>query len=89
MRTSLTDIRCAEEYLAGKMDTAEKLVFEARQLTHPQLAADVSLLQRVYSLLRFYHRRKLKAEAEAVHRQLFSDPAKKEFRQRLLDHFKK
>jgi hypothetical protein len=71
------------------MEPAEKLVYEARLLTDPQLTTDVSLLERLYDLLRFYHRRKLKAEAEAVHQRLFSDPAKKEFRQRLLDHFKK
>lgn len=89
MRTSLNEIRNAEQYLLGEMEPAHTLVYEARLLTDPQLATDVTLQQRLYNLLRFYHRRKLKAEAEAVHQRLFSDPAKKEFRQRLLDQFKK
>ena len=89
MRTSLNDIRSAEQFLLGEMEPAGALVYEARLLTDPQLAENVSLQQRLYNLLRFYHRRKLKAEAEAVHQRLFSDPAKKDFRERLLHQFKK
>lgn len=71
------------------MEPAGALLYEARLLTDAHLATNVSLQQRLYNLLRFYHRRKLKAEAEAVHQRLFSDPSKKEFHQRLFDHFKK
>lgn len=83
MRTSLTDIKQAEAWLQGTLTPQDSLLFEARILTNPLLRANVALQKKVLALLRFYHRKKLKEELEAVHQRLFSDPAKADFQQQI------
>ena len=89
MRTSLNEIRQIEKYLLRQLSTEEALVFEARLLTNPVLKANAYLQQKVYQLLRIYHRKKLKEEVEAVHQRLFSDPEKADFQQNIIHLFKR
>jgi hypothetical protein len=88
MRTSLTEIQQAEQYLHLQMNPEDRLVFEAQMLTNPILKTNVGLQQKVYRLLRLFHRRQLKQETEALHQSLFNDPRKSEFRQSILQLFK-
>lgn len=88
MRTSLNDIRQAEGYLQRALSPEESLVFEARLLTDPMLRIDLYVQRKVYALLRFYHRKKVKEEVEKVHQRLFHDPAKADFQQQIFSLFK-
>jgi hypothetical protein len=89
MRTSLNEIRENEEYLSGGMRTEDALVHEARMLSNPLLKINFLLQKKTMAILALYHRKKLKEEAERVHRRLFSDPAKAAFQQSVFQCFKK
>ncbi len=89
MRTSLIEIQETEKYLLKEMDTPDRLVFEARILSNPLLRINLFFQQKVYSVVELYHRKKLKEEAEIIHRRLFDDPAKKEFQETIFQFFKK
>lgn len=87
MRTSLNDIRQTEAYLDETQAPDEKLVFEARLITQPLLRLNMFFQQKIYRVVRAYHRRQQKEKMESVHRELFSDPAKKEFQQNIRQLF--
>lgn len=88
MRTSLNDIRNIENYLEGKLNPEELLVFQARLLSDPVLKLNVYVQQKVYSILRLYHRKKLKEEVETVHQRVFGDPLKVNLQQAVYQLFK-
>jgi hypothetical protein len=89
MRTSLNEICRNEKYLEGGLSTEDRLLFEARILTNPLLKMNLFFQQKTLALVRMYHRKKLKEEAEQAHQRLFSDPAKAAFRHSVLQFFKK
>lgn len=89
MRTSLNNLRLAEEYLLGKVSTGDALVFEARLIINPELQQDVDAQRLVYKLVREYGRRELKLELENVHQELFTDPKHRSFRKRVMKWFRK
>lgn len=88
MTTSPNNIQLIEQYLQGRLSPSEQLLFEARMIAHPELRTEVRLQEKVYRLIRMYHRKKLKEELEAVHQRLFNDPRKRSFRQRVERIFK-
>lgn len=87
MRTSLTDIKNTEAYLQGKLNTQERLFFEARLLTSPLLRLNLQLQKQVYTLLQLYHRRQLKEEVALVQQRLFDSPDNAAFQQSILHLF--
>lgn len=87
MRTSLNDIKKAEQYLHTQLAPEEALLFEARLLTNPLLKLNLLFLKKVYSIVALYHRKKLKEEAEAVHQRLFNNPDKAAFRKEIYNLF--
>lgn len=88
MRTSLNEIKLADDYLHGQLPTGDALLFEATMLISSMLREDVSCLDTTHGLITQYSRKKLKAEIETVHHQLFTNPAHKSFTQRILNIFK-
>jgi len=88
MRTSLNDLRQTENYLHGALSPEESLVFEAHLLKDPVLRLNVYVQQKVYTLLRLYHRKKVKEELEEVHQRIFRDPAKADLQQEIAQLFK-
>lgn len=84
----MNDIRQAEGYLQRTLSPEEALVFEARLLTNPLLRLDLYVQRKVYTLLRFYHRQKVKEEMEDMHQRLFRDPAKADFQRQIISLFK-
>lgn len=88
MRTSLNEIKHAEKYLFKQLNAEEALLFEAKMLVNPLLHLNVRVQEKIYSLIRMYHRKKLKEEFEVIHKNLFTDPAKKEFQQAIHQLFK-
>jgi hypothetical protein len=85
----LIEISEAEKFLQGKMLPGDSLVFETKVLTDPALKTNVRAQEKVYALLHFYHRKKLREELEEIHQRLLNDPAKNEFRRRIFNLFKK
>lgn len=88
MRTSLNNIRQAEAYIKGRLAPQESLLFEARLLTDPLLRLNLRMQQKAYTLIRMFHRKKLKEEVAGVHEQLFNDPEQAAFRQQIKQLFK-
>lgn len=89
MKTSRNKAQAIEQYLSGQLSTAEALVFRARLLTDPDLRRDLALQKKTYDLVRLYGRRQLKSRLEALHQQLFRDPAKESFQQQVRQYFTK
>jgi hypothetical protein len=87
MRTSLNDIKQTEDFIFQKVMGLNSLLFEAKLLTDPALRMNVNLQKRIYSLVRIFHRRKLKQQMEQVHQRLFNDPRKHEFQQKIFQLF--
>ncbi len=89
MRTSLNEIKHVEKYLFKQLSAEETLLFEAKLLVNPILRLNVRIQEKIYSLIKMYHRKKLKEEFEIIHENLFSDPARKEFQQSIHQLFKR
>jgi hypothetical protein len=87
MTTSWNDIALTEKFLAGNMSTAEALFFEARMLTNPVLKRNVRLQKMIYRLVFHYHRKKLRGEVDEVHNNIFNDPDRSEFQQKIFQLF--
>lgn len=87
MKTSLNDIRQIEKHLTGRGDAGDALVLEARLIVEPALRMNVMAQKKAYSLIRMYGRKKLRTDLEQIHEELFNDPAKKSFRDRIVQWF--
>jgi anti-sigma factor RsiW len=88
MKTSWNDVHRIEQYLLDQFDQEERQAFEASLRANPLLRLNVQIQQKMMQLLRYYHRRKLKREAERVRDHLFQDPARADFRQEMTQLFK-
>ncbi len=88
MTTSSNNNRTIEKYLQGEMSPSEKFLFEAQLLINPGLRMEVRAQKKAYTLVRMYHRKKLKEELESVHQQIFSDPEKTIYQQHVYQLFK-
>jgi hypothetical protein len=88
MKTS-NDLRQIEKYLFGKLSTASRLLFEAKLLIDPLLKQQLEWHRRLHTVIRLSGRRKIKAEAERVHRDLFGDPSNASFQQNIFQLFSK
>jgi hypothetical protein len=83
----LNELRDIERYLHGVMNDGEQERFR-QEAAAPPRRLNIFLQQKIYSLLRYYDRRKRKADMEALHQQLFTDDRRKEFYQRIVSLFK-
>jgi hypothetical protein len=89
MRTSLNNIKETEDFLSGALQAEETLLFKVRLLLDPALRVNVSIQQKAYSLIRLYGRKKLKAEIESVHENIFNDPTHAKYRREIDQLFNK
>ena len=87
MRTSLSDITKTEKYLQGQLGPEDSLLFQARLLVDGELRANTFFHRMVHRLVSLYRRKQLKEEVEAIHKKLFFDPAKADFRERVMKNF--
>ncbi|RYY37479.1 MAG: hypothetical protein EOP46_02480 [Sphingobacteriaceae bacterium] len=88
MRTSLNNIKLADDYLHGQLPTGDALLFEAQVLIDSELREDVMFQQSALGLVQKYSRKKLKAEIETVQQKLFTQPAHSSFARRILNIFR-
>lgn len=89
MRTSLNNLKLAEEYLTGQAVPGDSLLFQARMIIDPEMKEDVQHQQQAYRLVELYGRQQLKAQLEEVHEQLFALPKYARFKQRVLELFRR
>jgi hypothetical protein len=84
MRTSLIETKQIDDYL---FHSADAHLFEAKLIVQPALREKLQWQQRTYELITAFGRRQLKAEIEAVHQQLFSEPEHRSFCQKIKAFF--
>lgn len=77
-----------EKYLDRSMSQVNKLFFETRLRLNPVLQKQLYFQKMVHTLVKMYHRKKLKEELETVSQQLFNNPSKKEYQQSIFNLFK-
>lgn len=89
MRTSLNELKQTEDFLLDTMRPEETVVFHAKMLIDPAMQRNVRIQQKVYSVVRQYGRKKLRAEIEQVHNILFQQPRHHSFREKIYQLFSK
>lgn len=87
MRTSLNEIKQIEDHLFNQADPQDSVLFEAKLILDSRLYENVTWQQKTYTLVKQYGRKKLKAELEAVHQQLFTHQEHQSFAQKILALF--
>ncbi len=88
MRTLLNSIKETDDYLIGLLSGPDALVFEARTLIDVQLQAEVIAHIQTHKLIHQFGQAQLRADIEAVHKKLFTQPQYITFTQRILRFFK-
>jgi hypothetical protein len=78
-----------EEYLSGRMDTANRLLMEARLLIDEELRADCLYQRQAHELAKAYGRQCLRKEIASAEQQLFTEKEHEGFRQRIRHIFKR
>lgn len=81
MRTSMSETILIERFLQGELSALERQTFKAQMLQNPRLRLRVYFQKKVHLLVKLYHRKRLKAEMEEIHQDLFQNPTKAEFQQ--------
>lgn len=89
MRTSMSETILIERFLQGELSALERQTFKAQMLQNPRLRLRVYFQKKVHLLVKLYHRKRLKAEMETVHEELFRDPRKLEFQKNVTSIFHK
>ena len=87
MRTSLTNVAIIESFLTGMLRAEDRLLFEARLLTDPDLEIQTRLQKKVYELVRLFGRKQLKTELQAIHARLITHPDKGVFQKEIANIF--
>ena len=89
MRTSLNEIKEIDDHVLKLAPPDEALLFEAKLIINPALHEQVMWHRQTLGLVKQYGRNNLKAEIEAVHQKLFSQPEHEGFRQKIMRLFGK
>lgn len=87
MRTSLSEIKHIEDFLAGRLSPQEMLLMRAKLLLDPSLRQNVSMLKATYTAVQMYGRRKMKSQLTIIHQKLFTDPGKQNYREQIFKLF--
>ena len=88
MRKSLNEIQQIEQYLLGDLPPGESTEFNTRLATSSDFYEKFELQKEVYRLLKIIFRRKLKREIQLIQNQLFTNPQKQSFQQKIKAIFK-
>ena len=83
MKTLWNETEQVEQYINGFTNAGDALVFEAKLILNPGLMDKVLWQQKTYEVIQNYSRRQLKKEIEAVHQQLFTQPAHLSFSKKI------
>lgn len=88
MRTSLNELKTIDDHLFHLAPGEDNFLFEVRLILDDDLRTKVFQQQETHLLVQQYGRKKLKAEIEAVHQQLFNDTQSHSFAAKILRLFK-
>jgi hypothetical protein len=88
MRISLNKAEQIDNHLFNRGNPEDKLIFEAMLILDPALKSQVSWQKKTLDFVQRYGRKKIQAEIESVHWQLFNEPAHRRFRNKILSLFK-
>lgn len=88
MRTSLNELKAIDDYLFRLLPAEDNFLFEVRLILDDDLQTKLFQQQQIHVLMKQYGRKKLKAEIEAVHQQLFDDTRPHSFAAKILRLFK-
>lgn len=87
MKTSLHKLQWMEDGLLHRAAPAEQTLFEARLLLDPALREDCDWQRKTYTVIREYGRRQFRLQLENLHRELFTAPQHRSFRERVMAFF--
>ena len=79
----MNEVAEIEQYLLKAGSPEDTLLLEAKLLIDPELQLKVTAQRQVYSLVKQYGRRQMKAELDCVHQKLFSEPQHRSFAQKI------
>jgi len=89
MTTSWNETRQIEAVLTGTAAPGDVLLFEAKLMLDNELADKVIWQQKAHSVIKQYGRKQIKAEIDAVHQKLFTQPEHRNFSQQIRQLFSK
>jgi hypothetical protein len=89
MTTSWNETRQIEAVLRGTAAPGDALLFEAKLMLDNELADKMLWQQKTYNVIKQYGRKQLKAEIDAVHQKLFTQPEHRSFSQKIRQLFSK
>jgi hypothetical protein len=89
MRTSLNDIKQAEDLLMGRLEPAGALLLKAKLLLDPALRSNMVWLRKTLDLVKLYSRQQVRSEVDAIHNHYFSAEGKKAYRESIEQLFSK
>lgn len=89
MRTLLDEIKEVDDHLLKLQQPDDALLFQAKLLIYPELKDKVMLHNQTLRLVQQYGRNHLRAQIDAVHRQLFTLPQHQSFSEKVLRFFKR
>jgi hypothetical protein len=87
MRTSLSEIKRIEQYLSGGMTLEERSVLEIEALKDERFRLHIFLQRKIYQLLKIHRRDSVRDQITSFHREVFNEPGKEQFKQRVLSLF--
>ncbi|MFS4467489.1 hypothetical protein [Maribacter sp. 2210JD10-5] len=80
MMTLRNNTKLIEKYIEGSLKPSDKVLFEVKLIVSPTLFEQYHSQKKVFEMVKFYHRKKLKEELETLHKTIFSDPEKTGFK---------
>jgi len=89
MPTSLNEIAEIDDHLFNRQQPGEALLFEAKLIISPELKDKVMWQKQTLNLVQQYGRNNLRAQIQAVHRQLFTQQQHQSFAQKVMGLFKR
>lgn len=89
MKTSLNELQWTEDCLIGRVSGEHRALFEARLLLDPAFQEAARWQRKTYGIIRDHGRRQLRDELDRVHRELFTAPEHRSFREQVLDFFRR
>ncbi|MEB2774332.1 hypothetical protein SYJ56_03390 [Algoriphagus sp. D3-2-R+10] len=88
MRTSLKEIKELEAYIQGDSQ-GDVLLMSAKLQLDPDLSEKMKQQEKAYLLIREYGREKLREEIREIRHHLFFIPRHNDFKQQILNLFKR
>jgi hypothetical protein len=84
----LNETKQIDDHLFGLAAPADALLFDANMILDSNLRDKVMLQRQSHVLIQQYGRKMLKAEIEAVHQNLFNNPERQSFADRMRRFFR-